>query len=231
MLSYSGIFGFIHFLSSWFMRFAVTNLLWAAVNLPIAFILVSSFANTGTVSEASYLPLFILLPLLFFPSTTALFGMVRDWMMDEEHSSLMRNYFSHLKKNYKMSMGAGWIWTVIWAVWLVDFRYFSELNDLAGFVMRIAGVLLVVMNVHFLSLSVHYHMNIFARLKNSALLTVGRPLLTLGTAAVCVCAVYASFSIWFLFLFFTGSVTACVSFYLFYKTSLKMKAKAEEAHA
>lgn len=229
MERYAGIFGFVHFLSSWFTKLAISNLLWFLLNLPVTIILVSYFLKGGGVIYL--LPLLILIPLLSFPSTAALFAMARDWMREEEQASLAGSYLSYVKNNYRISVHSGFVWLLLWGIWLIDFRFFSQQSDLLATMLFLIGGLLFVMNVHFFSLSVHYQMTVRELVRNSFFITMGRPLLTVGTGLICALVIYASTTIWFLNIFFTGSLLSCISFYLFYKSYLKIKDKAmKNAH-
>lgn len=103
------------------------------------------------------IPLVILVPILFFPSTVALFAVVRDWILKKNKENSLKRFFHHLKKEYGKSFVAGIIWTVIWGVWVVDFLYFNRVNSVFAFVVLIVGFILFVFTVHFFSLeSVKY---------------------------------------------------------------------------
>ncbi|WP_173918192.1 YesL family protein [Halobacillus sp. Marseille-Q1614] len=224
MQSYSGIFGVLHFITTWVMRLSVINVIWFIINLPVFLVVASVMMNFSTSADIIYLsPLLIFGPLLFFPSTTALFAMARDWMVDKDHSSLVKSYLFYVKSNYKKSSMAGFIWVLIWMIWAVDLYFFIGVNSLMGTVILMIGMLLFVTTIHFFSLSVHYHMTIRQLLKNSLMMTGGRPLLTVGTGLLGLFIIYISMDIWFLLIFFTGSLIACLSFYLFYRSYIKIR--------
>ncbi|SDJ57622.1 YesL family protein [Salimicrobium halophilum] len=225
MQSYTGVFGFIYLLASWFMRFSVTNFLWFILNVPIV-IVVWTYLVSDEGTHIYALPLVVLLPLIFYPATTALFAMARDWMRDEEHHTLLKTYLVYLKNNYRTSFVAGAIWTLIWSVWVLDFRFFADNSELMATIFSILGILLAVMNLHFFSMVVHYNMTIRERFINSFYMTVGRPGVTVVTALIVSFIIYIASTLWFVTVFFAGSLIATTSFYLFYRSYLKIRQEA-----
>ncbi|WP_082232138.1 YesL family protein [Halobacillus massiliensis] len=224
MQSYSGIFGALHFITTWFMRLTSINIIWFIINLPVFIVGASVMISYRTPADIVYLsPLLLLVPVLSFPATTALFAIARDWMMEQDHDSLTKSYLSYVKGNYKKSMTAGFIWVLFWVIWAVDLYLLTGINSLLAAVFAMLGVLLFVTTIHFFSLSVHYHMSIRQLIVNSLMMTAGKPLLTIATGLISVFLLYISTEIWFLVIFFTGSLTACISFYLFYRSYLRIK--------
>ena len=85
MTDSSGLMGKLYVISEWIMKFAFTNLFWILFNLPVAFL----FLNMLFVERLEDLlffaiPLVVLMPVLFFPATTAMFAVVRGWIMKDE---------------------------------------------------------------------------------------------------------------------------------------------------
>lgn len=223
MQGYSGLMSGLYFLAEWFMRLTVVNFIWFVINIPTAFVLVNAvMSDTHRLIYA--LPLMIILPVLFFPSTTAMFATVRDWIMKKEKKSLIKNFLKHLKTNYLNSLLAGFIWTIIWFVWVTDLVYFNRENSIIAFVILIIGMVLVVFNVNYFSLSVHYHMKMRGLFKNSFYITIGSPLLFIVILLTVFLLLFIAISrFWFLFPLLFGSVIAFISFFLFYQFSLKIK--------
>jgi uncharacterized membrane protein YesL len=224
MQGFASITGILYRSTEWIMRFSVINILWFSTNLPIFFILLMMYVQEPRVEYS--LPLALLFPLLFFPSTIAMFASVRDWVMKKEQQSLTKAYFSYLKSNYKMSFLSGLFLLFVWFIWLVDYYFFKNSN-IWSTVFLIVGPLLFVYTMNFFSLSVHYQMSRKALIKNAFFVTVGSPFLLL-------CILMSNFLLFYLsaakFLFllplFTGSISAYISFLLFYRFSLKVKQKA-----
>ena len=107
MGDYSSIMGTLYSFTEWFVKFTVTNIIWFILNIPIALIVLNIImSDIGSLYYA--LPLILLVPLLFFPSTVALYATVRSWIINRnENVKLIRNYFKHFKGNYIKSFFSG----------------------------------------------------------------------------------------------------------------------------
>lgn len=228
MREFSGFSGILYSLTEWIMRFSVINILWFLINIPIAIILFSLYMHGFTFESVIYwVPLLILMPLLFVPSTVGLFATTRDWVMKKEQHSLTKAYFSHIKMSYKKSFLAGIILTIIWFIWIMDFYFFYNESDLFRIVFLIVGLLLFVYTWNFFSLSAHYEMTNKELLKNTFFVTIGSPLLSFFILISNLLLVYLSMTkLLFLFPFFTGSISAFLSFSAFYRFFLKVEKKA-----
>ena len=228
MQGFSGFTGALYSTTEWIMRFSVVNILWLIINLPIAIILLSLYVNSFSIEfVAYYVPLILLVPILFVPSTMGLFAMARDWVLKIEHPSLMRAYFSYMISNYKKSSIAGLMLTFVWVIWIMDFYFFANENDLLLMVISILGVVLFVCTVNFFSLNVHFQMSIRELLKNTFFVTIGSPLLFLLILLINFLLLYLSVTkLIFMFPLFTGSLSAFVSFTIFYRFTLKIQEKA-----
>lgn len=228
MQGFSGFTGALYSTTEWIMRFSVVNILWVMINLPIAVILLSLYVNSFSMEFVLYyVPLILLVPLLFVPSTMGLFAMARDWVLKIDHPSLMRAYFSLMISNYKKSVLAGLMLTFIWLIWITDFYFFANENDLLLVVFSIVGVVLFVFTINFFSLNVHFQMNIRELSKNTFFVTIGSPLLFFVILLSNSFLFYLSATMLIvLFPFFIGSLSAYLSFAVFYRFSLKMQEKA-----
>lgn len=227
MKDYSGIMGGLYFLTEWFMKFTVVNFIWFVINIPTALVLVNTIMTDA--NRLMYaLPLIVLVPVLFFPSTIAMFATVRDWIMKKEKMSLIKNYFHHFKSNYLKSLLSGFIWVIIWFVWLTDFVYFNKEGSVIAFIVLVIGMMLIVFNINYFSLSTHYHMKIKELFKNSFYVTIGSPLLFMIILFTQFTLLFLAISkFWFLFPLSIGSVSAFISFLAFYRFSLKIKSNQE----
>lgn len=223
-----GITGVLYSTTEWIMRFSVVNILWFMLNLPISIILISLYANNFSLAfVVYYVPLVILFPLLFVPSTTGLFAMARDWVLKIDHPSLTKGYFSYIRSNYKKSVLAGIVLTLFWLIWLIDFYYFSNEHDLFRLVFSIVGFALFVFTINFFSLHVHFQMNIRELVKNTFLVTLGSPFLFFAILISNFILFYLSATkLLFLIPLFTGSLSAYLSFAIFFRFSTKMQEKA-----
>jgi uncharacterized membrane protein YesL len=221
----SGFMGGLYVISEWIMKFSLTNLFWILFNLPIAFL----FLNVLFVEQLEGLfflliPLILLMPFLFFPATTAMFAVVRGWIIkDEESGKLFRSYWRYYIENYKRSVITGLILTIIWLIWAVDLYYFLG-NKIMVTLFIVIGILLFVFSINHFSITVHYHMKLLPSFKNAFLLTIGSPVLFIAVAVSSCVILYISLNVFtFLLPFFTGSLIAFLSFSAFYRSYLKLK--------
>ncbi|MCM3442581.1 YesL family protein [Metabacillus halosaccharovorans] len=222
----SGIVGGLHYLSVWIMRLGMINILWFLSNLPIMIIsFILLFAEDMGVVLVLCLLLFILAPIMLFPSTAALFSSVREWLvMKEDQPPLFSGFIRFYKENYKKSFVAGCIMSLLWMIWLVDYYYFSQKNVILFMVFLMMGIMLFVVTINYFSVNAHYNMTVLGTLKNALILTVGRPILTVIIVLSSLLIGYTSLvKVPPLIPFFSMSLIAFISFSSFYSYYLKVK--------
>lgn len=225
MLELKGITGVFYTMSEWIMRFSGINLLWFLISLPffILFVTVemSSPAGLAFFGVAGWL----FATFLFFPATAVVFSVTRDWIVEEDYSSIAKKYFSHLKTDYKENAKMGAVFALVWLVWYYGYFY-TEQNSLA-FLFMVTGLALFIYTVNFLSISSHYRMSAAAKAKNAFFLSAGRPLTSLFIAAGSAVIVWLSTTqlLW-LFPLLTCSMIAFLSFSAFYRVTQKITEKA-----
>ncbi len=213
------------------MKFSITNLLWILFNLPIVYLLFTIlFVEQIETIFFLLIPVILLLPFIFFPATTAMFAMVRDWIMkDEGVNHLIKKYWGYYKENYKRSVGIGLLLTAAWVIWAADVYYFHEKNSAMMILFIIMGILLLVFSINLFSVTVHFHLKFTESLKNALLLTIGSPILFIAVAMSSGLVIYVSFNVFrFIIPFLTGSLIAFLSFSAFYRNYLKIMAKKTE---
>lgn len=228
MRDFSGLAETLYTATEWIMRFSVINFLWFILNLPILFTISGYFFGDARTGSWMYLlPLLVLLPALFFPATAAMFATVREWILKKDQPSLTKTYFSHFKASYKKSFLAGLVLTALWSIWLVDFNFFKNENDMLSIVFVVIGLILFVFTINFFSMFAHYQMTNKALLKNAFFVTVGNPLLSIFILISNISLLYVSVTeLLFLFPLFVGTGSAFLSFLAFYRFALKMEKKA-----
>lgn len=223
----SGIRGGLFAVSEWISKFSLNNLQWAVFNLPIA-LLVLSIISIEKGEELFYLvpPLIVLLPVLFFPATTALFAKAREWVRKDHDDRPDRSFFSYYKENYKVSLQAGVFFTILWCVLVGDIYYFSTVNELIMNVFFILGILLYVFTINFFSVVVHFDLKAVGAFKKAFLITIISPLSFITIALTSSVILYISVYIFPLMIpLFTGSILAFLSFSSFYRLFLKLDQK------
>ncbi|UOQ44819.1 DUF624 domain-containing protein [Halobacillus salinarum] len=225
----SGIQGGIYAVSVWIMRFGLTNLQWTAFNVPVA-VIVLSMVYAKQAADFVYLvpPLLLLLPVLFFPATSAMFAKAREWIRKEEANE--RSYFSYYKENYKQSLFGGLIFTVLWTILVTDIYYFSTTNVTLMNVFFILGILLFVFTVNFFNVLVHFDMKLKGVLKQAFLTTIVSPVLFIAIAFCSAVILYISVYIFPLMVpIFSGTIISFLAFSAFYRFYLKQAERKEAA--
>ncbi|RUS47730.1 YesL family protein [Cohnella sp. AR92] len=228
-----GMMGGFYKISEWIMRLAVTNVLWVLCSIPV---FLAAFSGLVTADQEGSLVwhtivISILSPFTLFPATSAMFSVARKWVMGDTDVPLFKTFFRNYKQNYVQAMLGGIIYAVLFAVLFIDYRVY--LKDLDGFgvlaILFLALMVLLFVSVfQFFSLLSHFHMKTMQLIKNSVILTIGRPFRSLSTAIVSGFILYISIFTKFTFLipFFMGSLIAVFAFFNFYQTIQKMQAKA-----
>src|SRR5919107_467334 len=119
-----------------------------------------------------------------FPSTAAMFGVVRDWVRKKE-GSLTRTFVARFRENFGQSLLIGLVWTVFGVALVLDFLVANQLSYWPGVVMKsvlvLASSVFAFGSVFLFPVMVHYDTGSKTIIKNSLLLSIGR----LPTTAVC----------------------------------------------
>ena len=151
-----------------------------------------------------------------FPSTAAMFGVVRDWVREKE-SSLTRTFIARFWENLGQSLLVGTIWAVFGIALFLDFLVASQLSYWAELVLKSVLVLVSTVyafgSVYLFPVMVHYDTDWKTVIKNSLLISVGRLPTTLGCLVFLVVMVGLTVVVPFLVVI-TGSITAYVLYRL-----------------
>lgn len=231
-----GVFGGFYRITEWIMRFSVTNILWIITSFPIFMLglfLVSVYEfEEGQVLQTLFL-IGVLSPFLLFPSTSAMFTVVRKWLTGQEDAPLLKTFFIGYKENYVKSMLGGIIFMLLFGIMFANYFFYMQVDSQAQllsivFIIFIIVLLLAVGN--YFCILAHMHMKTFAMIKNAILITVGRPLTSLFMLAtngviIYICMMYLNF---FLVVFFMGSMAAYMTFFHFYRMFNKIQDKQKQ---
>ncbi|GAB2539981.1 YesL family protein [Gracilibacillus alcaliphilus] len=221
-----GLTGRVYKITDWFMLIVVTNVLWFLFNLPIAYLAFMLLVVDSTRDMIAFsIYIMVLLPVFFFPATTAMFAVLRNRIMFPNDDRGIFTYFlKSYKANYIRSFLGGVLFTVLWTVWIVDYFFFvNRISELFLYLFLFIGFLLIVMTIHFFSVTVHMHSKLLEAVKNAVIITIANPLLTLIIGIVTIVVIYISFQITTFFIpFFLGSFIAYIAFNRFYHFVNKM---------
>ena len=163
-----------------------------------------------------------------FPSTAAMFGVVRDWVREKE-SSLTRTFIARFRENLGQSLLVGTIWAVFGIALFLDFLVASQLSHWAEIVLKSVLVFVSTVyafgSVYLFPVMVHYDTDWKTVIKNSLLISVGRLPTTLACLVFLVVMVGLTVVVPFLVVI-TGSITA----YVVYKLCDRVFRQIDAAH-
>ncbi|WP_371812554.1 YesL family protein [Sporosarcina sp. Marseille-Q4063] len=212
-------------------RFLAVNLLWIFFNIPIWYFIISLvLAENQNQLIGLIIILVVLVPLLFFPATTSMFAIIRKWIMNEREVPIIKYYWKFYKENYVKSMLGGFIIIGIWIIFIIDYYYFKTyLNSMFLYLFIVLFILLLTFTMYFISTIVHFEAKLLYSLKNAFLITIIRPISSLGIGILNVLSIYVSvYHITFLIPTFLGTIIAYVSFSGFFKVYVTLEAKREK---
>jgi uncharacterized membrane protein YesL len=151
-----------------------------------------------------------------FPSTAAMFGVVRDWVREKE-GSLVGTFVTRFRENFRQSLLVGVVWTVFGVALFLDFLVANQLSFGVEVVLKsvlvLASTLYAFGSVFLFPVMVHYEADWKTVLKNSLLMAIGR----LPTTVMCLVFVVVTVGITVVvpfLLIITGSITAYVVYRL-----------------
>lgn len=202
----------------WIINLATLNLTWLVFILPIAYlslllVLVEDFSQMILL----LISIIVLSPVLLFPATTALFGVVRKWFMKED-IKIIRSFWKYYKENYKRSFLGGLFISFLWLIGSVDYLYFKNTSPFINFLFLFILALLLLYTLYFFSDTVHTESKLSQSLKNVLIISITNPVFSFGIIILCIFIIYISFTYFpFLLLLFTGVFVAILSYYGYHK--------------
>ena len=151
-----------------------------------------------------------------FPSTAAMFGVVRDWSHGKEGGP-GRKFINRFRENFWQSLLVGTLWGITGATLFLDFLVATKLSSRMEIVLKSALVLATSLyalgSVFLFPVMVHYDTDWKTIIKNSLLLSIGR----LPTTLVCLVFLVVMVGLMAVapfLMIITGSITAYVVYRL-----------------
>ncbi|BCG58708.1 YesL family protein [Paenibacillus sp. URB8-2] len=236
-MEFKGAMGGLYRITEWISRIAFSNVLWTICSSPFLFFIVMKFllmaTGQGGVSEQVTLNwgLAISAPFTVFPATSALFTVVRKWVMGNTDVSTFKTFFKGYKENYLKSMLGGLIYTLLFFVMYFDVTiYMTRMPDfkIVGILMLVLMIVLMVSMFNFFSVVVHYQMTFKQVMSNSILLTIARPIRVFTTLVAGVLLAFIGLKYPALYFVCIPSLIAMVAFFNFYATYNKLQLQAEQ---
>lgn len=103
-MEFKGAMGGLYRITEWISRIAFSNILWGICSIPFLFMVVMKVimygSGQGGPNEQITLnwAIGILAPFTVFPATSALFNVVRKWVMGNTDVSTFRTFFKGIKR-------------------------------------------------------------------------------------------------------------------------------------
>lgn len=175
----------------------------------------------------------VLAPFTMFPATSALFTLVRKWIIGDADVPIIKTYFVSYKKTYVQSMVVGIMYSLLFVVEYIGYNFYANQENFAQVLssLYIAFIFVTILSVFlFFCLQAHLYMKTFALLKNAILLSIGRPFTSLSIIVTNMAIVYLFFSFYkgFLAFFFLSSVIAFMTFFHFHRMFQKIQDKHQQ---
>lgn len=236
-MEFKGAMGGLYRLTEWISRIAGSNILWAICSAPFLFVAVLKIIMLGTgqggPNEQITLnwALGILAPFTVFPASSALFTVVRKWVMGNTDVGTIRTFFQGYKENYLKSMLGGFIYTLMFVVMYIDVTvYMTQMPSLriVGILMLVLMIILSVSMFNFFSIVVHYQMGFKQIMTNSILLTIARPIRVFSTLIVAGVLAYIGLNYLVLYFICIPTLIAMMAFFNFYATYNKLQLQVEK---
>ncbi|MDC3416619.1 YesL family protein [Aquibacillus salsiterrae] len=211
-----GLTGRVYKITDWILVFVTVNIIWFIFNLPIVYLSISMLLIDEIEQYILLVTMILMLtPFVFFPSTTAMFGVIRKKILDDEvELKIVKSFWFYYKDNYKHSVIGGCIISFLWVILAVDYYFFAQnLSELFSYLFIALSLILFVFTLYFFAVTVHVYSGIVSGLRNAIFFTFGNPVISFGIGLISVLFIYVSFQISTFFIpFFLGSLIAYISF-------------------
>ncbi|QUL56985.1 DUF624 domain-containing protein [Paenibacillus tritici] len=236
-MEFKGAMGGLYRITEWITRIAFSNILWALCSIPFLFAGIMKIlmlgSGAGGPNEQIMLNwvLGVFAPFTVFPATSALFTVVRKWVMGNTDVSTFRTFFQGYKENYLKSMLGGLIYTLLFVVMYVDVTvYMTQMANfkIVGILMLVLMIILFVSMFNFFSIVVHYQMTFKEVVTNSILLTIARPIRVFSTLIGAGVLLYIGLRYPVLYVLCIPTLIAMLAFFNFFATYNKLQLQVEK---
>lgn len=166
------------------------------------------------------------IPLItLFPATAALFAVVRDWVRGKDRGFLM-SFFGYMRENFVQSLVVGLVWLVVGLVLVADFLFVRGITSWLRIplltLLFLLGLVYLGTAVYLFPVMVHYRASWFHIIKNSLVIALSSPVITLLTLLIVIVAGLAINYVPLSFLLI-GSVTAYLLYSLCHRKFQQIK--------
>ncbi|MCM3115062.1 YesL family protein [Neobacillus sp. MER 74] len=199
-----GIKGFIYRITELVMQFAYLQLLW----------ILFTIVGLGIFG--------------IFPSTAAMFSVVRKWVMGAEDAPVFKTFWQTYKTEFVKVNGLGLIFVAMGWLLYVDFHFFTMGDSVGSSLLKIVTIFIsyffITTAIYFFPIFVHFHYRFFDYVKYSFLYSVASPLRTAGIFIISCVIYYLLLKVPSLFLIFSGSVISYIWMWYVYLTITRTQA-------
>ncbi|MFP7169287.1 YesL family protein [Terribacillus halophilus] len=183
----------IYLILEWITRFAYLNVLWIL------------FTFTGGII------------LGFFPSTTAMFTIIRNWLRGESDAALLGTFWSSYKKEFWKSNKLGIFVAMLMVIIILDIWYLHFLPPVLSW-FHIPLLVFILFSFLFLfylfPAFVHFDLNVRSIIKHAFLIMLIHPLHTLMIIICLACLTLIMYALPSLAFLFAGSAFAFTTMWL-----------------
>ncbi|WP_313893751.1 YesL family protein [Psychrobacillus sp.] len=183
--------GSLYYYMDWALKLAYLNILWL-----VGIVIGIGFAG-------------------FFPSTVAMFSVLRKWTQGEDEELKVLSHFkSEYKKEFIKSNKYGYLWAGFGLVIYVDLQFFRGIPSMWALIVSLfffmLGAIYIVALLYSFPVYVHYKLTIKQYFKNCVLIVLSNPLFSVFMVLGFYFPYYLMMKIPGLLLFFSGSLIGLV---------------------
>lgn len=193
-----GIKGYIYRITELVMQFAYLQLLW----------IVFTVLGLGIFG--------------IFPSTAAMFSVVRKWVMGVEDAPVFKTFWQTYKTEFVKVNGLGLIFVAIGWLLYVDYHFFTIGDSIGSSILKIVTILIayffITTAIYFFPIFVHFQYRFFDYIKFSFLFSLTSPLKTAGLFIITFIIYFILMKVPALFLFFSGSIISYIWMWYIFRT-------------
>lgn len=205
-------------------RLVFTNVIWIIFSVPF-FMFLESLILGGNLDYYTFywIGASILVPTLFFPATTAMYAVLRKFIMGEV-VPIPQSFVKFFKENYESSFLGGIVISLLWLILIYLYLAFASTDQMFQVILIIIAVVLLVFTLNFFAITSHLEMSLIQTFKSAAYITAGRPIITAVVGIISTAIIYASVKISPLILIIIGGALITeISFRLFYRFMITLR--------
>lgn len=206
-------------------RLIKTNLLWFVHTIPFfIFIYLIFIGNDFSDNILYWVAAAVFAPTLVFPATTAMYAVLRKFVMGEE-VPISQSFFKYYKENYLRSLIGGIIITILWIGFTFLYVSYADTNQLVQVILFILAIALLMFMLNFFAITSHLEMTLMSTFKSSFFITIGSPILSAVVGIVAYGLIYLSINFSpLLMIIISGALIAHINFAGFYRTMISIRA-------